>query len=211
MLNIPRRLRRRLLTLFIVFFVAFNVSYLILPGDSSLRLAVNFNTARFSNLVRGAATDRDAWLREPARHPVDLRSDVGYLLKTGYGTRIRIPAQLEAYSLSGGMLGHEGQDYVVVGDWTTVNETDAKLLGAEIHDAVRMVLDSDVGKRLENHPRFRKYAKLQAAIRSGDEGEALYVGQTHGWELDALKVSNSPLSLAPLYLSSFDFPSLRYL
>ncbi|KAH7328885.1 family 31 glycosyltransferase [Stachybotrys elegans] len=160
---------------------------LVLPGDSSIRLAFHFNAARLSNWVRDATSDRDAWLREPASYPVNLRDDVGYLIKTGYGTRHRIPAQQEAFALTGGILGAEGRSFMVVGDWTTANDTDARMLGVDVHDAIRLVMESDIGARMQDHHRFRKYRTLQEAVDVQDEAKAERLGQSFGWELDALK------------------------
>lgn len=198
MLTIPRRLRRRLVSLVVVSFFVLNIWYLILPPDSAVRLAVHFNAARLSNLFREVVADRDAWLRAPAQHHIDLGADVGYLIKTGYGTRHRVAAQLKAFSLAGDLLGDDGRRFIVVGDWTTVNATDAKLLGVPVHDAIRPVMEGKVGKDLRSHPRFIKYQGLQEAVDAGDEAEANQLGKDYGWELDALKVPNTILTGQPL-------------
>lgn len=187
-MNIPRRVRRRIITLAIAVFLIFTVSYTILPPDSSIRLALNFNFSRFSNLLRGAATDRDAWLRKPAAYPIDLRNDVGYLIKTGYGTRHRVADQLKAFAQTGDFLGDEGQSFLVVGDWTTVNETDAKLIGVPVHDAIGKIMETKIKKKTKKHSRFAKYKSLQEQIEAGNETQANFLGQSFGWELDALKV-----------------------
>ena len=187
-MNIARRTRRRLKLLFISILVALALIYIILPPDSALRLALVFNLSRFFNLIRGAATDRDAWLKRPGVYPIDLRNDVGYLIKTGYGTRHRVPDQLEAFAQTGDFLGTEGKSFLVVGDWTTVNETDAKVIGVPVHDAIKKIIDTKIDKKTGDHPRFLKYMKLQALIEAGDEKRANHVGGSFGWELDALKV-----------------------
>ncbi|TQW10581.1 hypothetical protein V2A60_005190 [Cordyceps javanica] len=188
MLNIPRRLRKRLLHMAILGLVCLSVSYIILPPDSSVRLALRFNAARASAAVRGATEDRDAWLRQPARYELDLRQDVGYLIKTGYGTRHRVPLQLAALqgSYGDGLLGKEGKDYIVVGDWTTVDEKDAKAIGVPVHDVLKTVREYGDGDWRAHH-RFKKYQTLQSAILAGDEETALGIGRSVGWELDALK------------------------
>ncbi|KFA66500.1 hypothetical protein S40285_00709 [Stachybotrys chlorohalonatus IBT 40285] len=189
MLNVPRRLRRRLVSLALLLFCLLNVLWLVLPADSAVRLAVNFNSARLHNLIRNAAVDRDAWLRKPAPYAVDLGRDVAYLIKTGYGTRHRIPAQQEAFSMAAGGAapGEQAGRFLVVGDWTTVNETDALALGVEVHDAIKMVMETKIGPDWQGHHRFRKYRSLQEAVESGDEAMANRLGQSFGWELDALK------------------------
>ncbi|PNY23351.1 Uncharacterized protein TCAP_06688 [Tolypocladium capitatum] len=187
MLNVPRRLRRRLVLVAVLVALALSVWYIALPPDSAVRLAVGFNSARLFNHVRGAVTNRDGWLWKPARHRLELRSDVGFLIKTGYGTRHRVPQQLEALARSGGVLGDEGRGFLVVGDWTTVNETDGMLLGVEVHDAIKMVMETKIDKEHAEHQRFGKYRSLQGTVAAGDEERARHLGQTYGWELDALK------------------------
>lgn len=198
-MNVPRRVRRRLIPLFIGTLILLTLFYTILPPDSAIRLALNFNSKRLVNSVRGAATDRDAWLRKPARFPVDLRNDVGYLIKTGYGTRHRVPEQLRALGKTGDFIGEEAQNFLVVADYTTVNETDAKRIGVPVHDAIKKIMDSKIEKRMEDYPRFVKYKSLQEQIDAGNEEKANYIGKTFGWELDALKVS------PPHLFSKFSF------
>lgn len=189
MLNIPRRLRKRLLHTAIIGLVFVSISYIVLPPDSSIRLALRFNAARASAAVREVTEDRDAWLRQPAAYEVDLREDVGYLIKTGYGTRHRVPLQLAALqgSYGGGLLGKEGKDYLVVGDWTTVDGKDGKAIGVPVHDVLKTVREYGDGDWRAHH-RFKKYQTLQSAIVAGDEETALEIGRSVGWELDALKV-----------------------
>ncbi|KND94808.1 hypothetical protein TOPH_00240 [Tolypocladium ophioglossoides CBS 100239] len=187
MLNVPRRLRRRLVVIAVFLSLALSVWYIALPPDSHIRLALGFNSARLFNYLRGAASNRDGWLWKPAQHRLELRSDVGYLIKTGYGTRYRVPEQLAAFAESGDVLGDEGRGFLVVGDWTTANETDAKLLGVEVHDAIKMVMETKMDKKYEEHQRFTKYRSLQGTVSAGDEERARHLGQSYGWELDALK------------------------
>ncbi|PHH67179.1 hypothetical protein CDD81_2948 [Ophiocordyceps australis] len=177
-----RRLRRRLTLLLMAAVVTLCLTYSSLPLESPTRLAVKFNAARLWNHM--GSRHRDDWLHKPARFHLDLRSDVGYLIKTGYGTRHRLPEQLEALERSGPLLGDEGRGFLVVGDWTSVNDTDARLLGVQVHDALRIVMDRHTATQ---HPRLTKYKSLQAIIAAGDEERAKHVGQAYGWELDALK------------------------
>lgn len=140
--------------------------------------------------MRQVTQDKDAWLRLPAPYELDLHKDVGYLIKTGYGTRHRVPLQMAALKAGygGGLLGKEGEDFVVVGDWTTVDEKDAKAIGVPVHDVVKTVKEQGDGE-LRSHHRFVKYKRLQMAIADGNEKAALEIGRSIGWELDALKVS----------------------
>ncbi|KAM5380161.1 hypothetical protein ACJZ2D_003612 [Fusarium nematophilum] len=184
---VSRRVRRRLRPLFFLIAITLFIIYSILPHDSTIRLALVFNASRLFNFLRGAATDRDAWLRTPPRYKVDLTTDVGYLIKTGYGTRHRVPDQLQSFAATGAYLGREGEGFLVVGDWTTVNETDARLIGVTVHDAIKKVMETKIQGKAEDYPRLAKYKSLQEKLQTGNEEEALKIGQTFGWELDALK------------------------
>lgn len=188
MVRITRRARRRLILQAVLAAVVLSVVYLVLPLDSPIRLALTFNAARVTNAVREATYDKDAWLRTPAPYNVELNSDVGYLIKTGYGTRHRVPLLLDAFKANGNILGKEGESFLIVGDWTSVNDADAQKLGAPIHDALKLFWDAEVNKRYQDHHRLRKYHSLQQAIDNGDEQLALNLGKQVGWELDALKV-----------------------
>ncbi|KAL6919164.1 hypothetical protein ACHAPO_004281 [Fusarium lateritium] len=187
MVFISRRTRRRLRPIFILLLISVFIIYTILPHDSAIRLALVFNVSRFFNFLRGAASNKDAWLYKAPRFTVDLKNDVGYLIKTGYGTRHRVAEQLAAFKATGGYLGKEGESFLVVGDWTTVNQTDASLIGATVHDAIKRVMETKIRGKIDDYPRLVKYMSLQARLQAGDEEEALKIGQSYGWELDALK------------------------
>ncbi|KAL6868604.1 glycosyltransferase family 31 protein [Trichoderma novae-zelandiae] len=182
----PRLSRRRLIFLFASFFLTLSTTYLLLPHDSHIRLSISFNASRLWNAFRASATDRDAWLRQrPAPYPLSLRDDVGYLIKTGYGTRHRLPALIEAFSRTGDILGEGNQSFIVVGDWTPTNQTADGVPG--VYDVVNMLMETKLDASLQSHPRLSKYRSLQEAIDSADEDRANELGQEFGWELDALK------------------------
>ncbi|CAJ0545788.1 Ff.00g092610.m01.CDS01 [Fusarium sp. VM40] len=184
---ISRRTKRRLRSIAILLLICTFIIYSILPHDSAIRLALVFNVSRFFNFLRGTATDKDAWLWKSPRYTVDLKKDVGYLIKTGYGTRHRVAEQIAAFKATGGYLGKEGESFLVVGDWTTVNQTDADLIGVTVHDAIKRVMETKIRGKVDGYPRLVKYRSLQASLQAGDEDVALKIGQSYGWELDALK------------------------
>jgi hypothetical protein len=185
---LSRRTKRRLRSVVILLLISTFIIYSILPHDSAIRLALVFNVSRFFNFLRGTATDKDAWLWKSPRYTVDLKKDVGYLIKTGYGTRHRVAEQIAAFEATGGYLGKEGESFLVVGDWTTVNQTDADLIGVTVHDAIKRVMETKIRGKVDGYPRLVKYRSLQASLQAGDEDGALKIGQRYGWELDALKV-----------------------
>lgn len=184
--TVPRRLQKRILQSALLGLILLIVAYTVLPPDSAILQAIRFGAGQASAL-RGPA--KDAWLEKPASQHIDLRKDVGYLIKTGYGTRHRVPLQLAALkgSYDDGLLGDEGKDFVVVGDWTTVDQQDAKKIGVPVHDVLKMMLKLEDGQ-WRGHARFKKYEALQDAIQAGKEQSALEIGRSVGWELDALKV-----------------------
>lgn len=181
----PIRRRRRLTTLLVVAVVVLTVLFVALPPDSPVVLAVVFNGGRLRSALSFLG-DRDAWLRARARHPVHLASEVGCLIKTGYGTRHRVREQLSAFAVRGGVLGDEGRDYLVVGDWEANGTADS---GARAVDAVGLVMRDARLAEMADHERFGKYRSLRAAVEAGDEVRAAELGARFGWELDALKVS----------------------
>ena len=186
MLVSRRLLRRRSSRLAAIALVVLLVCFVLLPPDSSIKLALYFNLSR---LPEASTAGRDAWLSQAAKHDVQLDHDVGYLIKTGYGTRRRLKEQLQVMK---GILGTEGSEFLVVGDWTPKDTDDgAQDLGATIHDAIKPVMDGRIGARHKDHPRFAKYKSIQAAVDKGDYQDAKGLGQQFGWELDALKVSTT--------------------
>ncbi|KHO00148.1 Fringe-like protein [Metarhizium album ARSEF 1941] len=180
-----RRRRRLAQVAVLTALVVLSVLLVTLPPDSPAVLAVVFNSARLrSALLPG---DRDAWLRGRARYPVHLASEVGCLIKTGYGTRHRVREQLRAFAVKGGVLGDEGRDYLVVGDWEPANATAEGGLGAAVVDAVGLVMRDGRLAGFADHARFGKYRNLGGAVDAGDEVRAQELGAKFGWELDALK------------------------
>jgi hypothetical protein len=150
-------------------------------------MAVHFNTHRAYNAVRAALINKDGWLNQPAMYPIDLEHEVGYLIKTGYGTRSRIPGQLEALSSTSGFIGKEGEGFLVVGDWTAIHQGDNEALGVDVYDTIKAFMETKITGKLRGHFRLQKYIGLQKAIESGDEDYAVHIGKAYGWELDALK------------------------
>lgn len=184
---IPRPTRRRFALLLASLFITLSTTFLLLPPSSPIRLSINFNASRLLNSFRASATDRDAWLyRRPAPYPLNLRDEVGYLVKTGYGTRHRVPALMKAFSHSGNILREEERNFLVVGDWTPTNQTDEGL--PIVYNVINTMMKTKVDPSLQGHPRFAKYRSLQEAVDLDDEDKATEIGQEFGWELDALKV-----------------------
>ncbi|KAF6826999.1 glycosyltransferase family 31 [Colletotrichum plurivorum] len=175
------RLRRLGVLLLLSFLVGNTLLFLVLPYDNPLVLAIRFNVASLGNWLRGDGIAKDAWLYKPAQWPIDYHDDVGLLIKTGYGTRHRLAAQLEAFELT----PEDTDAFVVVGDWTPPgNGTHA---GVPVRDAVGGLMEMPEMRRHGDHPKFREYLSLRHAIEKGDDAVAMEVGKNFGWDLDALK------------------------
>ncbi|KAK1990960.1 family 31 glycosyltransferase [Colletotrichum falcatum] len=175
------RIKRLLILASLSFLIGNALLYLLLPYDNPLVLALRFNFSGLQLWFRGSGVDKDAWLYEPASYPVDYDADVGLLIKTGYGTRHRLPAQLEVL----GLAAEDADSFVVVGDWTPPDG--GKMEGVDVHDAIGGVMALPEMKSHLDAPRFKEYLALKDAVRDGDEAKATEVGKTFGWELDALK------------------------
>ncbi len=88
---------------------------LFLPHDSSVLAFARFTT--YKAVLLGTPFRDEQWLLRPPRFPVDLTTDVAFIIKTGYATQHRIPAQLDALGLQGSWAG-DG-NILVLGDFST--------------------------------------------------------------------------------------------
>ncbi|OHE92251.1 glycosyltransferase family 31 [Colletotrichum orchidophilum] len=165
------RIRRLFILLFLAFLVGNALLFLVLPYDNPLVLAFHFNVAGVSNWWRGSGTEKDAWLYEPAKFPIDYRTDVGLLVKTGYGTRHRLAAQLEAFDLT----ARDADAFVVVGDWTP--RENGTMAGVRVHDAIGGVMAMPEMRAHHGAPKFKEYLALKDAVQKGEDAKATEIGQ----------------------------------
>ena len=212
--SIPSRrrvLRRTLLPLFLSAAACIFFFHIALPLDSPVRLGVYFNVHRVQLLLQGSGITRDAylWRDYPDRppFPINWDTDVGVVVKTGYGTRKRLSAVVESLGFNPNVSNTQGEGFVVVSDWTPDETPEAHALlaadGKEVEwsygagvklnvvDALGVMLKR-VGQRVGDIPRFRAYKDLLAAINDGDVETAWSVSHQHGWELDVSKVDTQP-------------------
>ncbi|KAK4189114.1 glycosyltransferase [Podospora australis] len=167
----------------------FFFAWLILPYDNVVRLAVRWNLHRLHH----------AWTTRPAESwvfaarpefPVDLGEDTLVVLKTGYGTRDRVPAWLEALS-----PGNELKDVLVIADYSySATKPDNKESfswkgrSLPVYDMVERALGHEnLRGYYQEHPRVKKYEDLKEAVEKGEEERAKKLSKRFGWELDALK------------------------
>lgn len=163
------------------------VIYLLTPYDSTVRSAFRFQQTIVSDYIQHKYPS-DKWLLGAQKYPIDPIKDVGVVIKTGYGTRRRVPNMLDAYSkeeFTGNMV--IVQDYPVEDDkqnYTLPNGNSIPVL-----DVIGWMLENKMLAGKENFERITKYRHLSEAI----EGEELFLSEELskdiGWELDAMKVS----------------------
>ena len=161
------------------------VAKLLLPPDTPVFLLTHWWGVCVRHFFRPAGSVSDWYFTSEGRHPVSYEKDVGILIKTGYGTRERLDAQLEGLGLG----EWDPERAVVVADFGVDNGPGQPV----IKDAVGELMEYSKAFGLSDSPRFEKYRGLQKAIQAGNEKEAIEIGKKYGWELDALKVS-SPFS-----------------
>ncbi|GKT89528.1 glycosyltransferase family 31 [Colletotrichum tofieldiae] len=189
------RIKRLLVLVFFSFLIGNALLYLVLPYDNPLVLAFRFNFSGLQLWFRGSGVEKDAWLYEPARYPIEYSTDVGLLIKTGYGTRRRLAAQLEAF----GLTTENADAFVVVGDWTP--REGGEIAGVQVHDAIDGVMAMPEMRSHHDAPKFKEYLALREAVQNGDDAKATEIGTSFGWDLDALKA----LALLPRFIWGLEY------
>ncbi|KAK4122154.1 glycosyltransferase family 31 protein [Parathielavia appendiculata] len=155
--------------------------WLVLPYDNAVRLAFLWNAKRLKAALTPRPSER--WVYAHPRHPVDLGRDVVVIVKTGYGTKERVPAWLDALSSL-----NEFRDIMVIGDSEGhINfADDFHDRGLQVYDAVGHSLRMHL-RAYQDHPRVNKYHQLAEALYKRDDTLALELCRSFGWELDAMK------------------------
>jgi len=158
------------------------VAYLSTPYDSSFRAFYRFHR----NTVQGHLGGEYAWINSAGRFSVDIEEDVGVIIKTGYGTRQRVPKLLAA-------LADEAfiADTVIVQDYPPEFEAgyawpDGNAVPTI--DAIGWMVGNDLLKEQEHSERLAKYHSLVEVIQTQDWAHAEDLARIVGWELDAMKV-----------------------
>ncbi|SPO04024.1 uncharacterized protein DNG_06707 [Cephalotrichum gorgonifer] len=179
---LPRRRAIKRLALYALVTITFyKLSKLLLPADHPVYLAVNWILVCIHSFFHSTSSI-DSWLlTTKGSYPVDFASRVGILVKTGYGTRERLPAQLEAL----GLREWDPERAVAVADFA--GELNLTVGTVPVRDAVGELMEYLEPRGWGGAERFKKYVPLRDAIVAGDEDRALSIGRNVGWELDALK------------------------
>lgn len=174
------RPRVLLLTTLIPFLLL--VAYLSTPYDSSFRAFFRFHR----NTVQGHLGGRHGWITSAARYPTDIERDVGVIIKTGYGTRQRVPKLLAALADKSFVA-----DMVIVQDYPVGLEAGYAWPDGDAVptiDAIGWLIENDLLKQQGHSERLSKYHSVVEAIQSEDWGHAEELARSVGWELDAMKV-----------------------
>ncbi|KAK6840356.1 glycosyltransferase family 31 [Apiospora arundinis] len=161
------------------------VIYLLTPYDSTVRSAIRFQKTIVGNYIQHKYPT-DKWLLGAQKYPIDPLHDVGVVVKTGYGTRRRVPLMLDAY-----FKEHFTGDMVIVQDYPVGdNEKNYTLPDGKkipVLDIIGWMLEQKLLAGKENFERISKYKHLAEAI----EGEEWFLSEELskdiGWELDAMK------------------------
>lgn len=171
------------------------IMFFLLPYDSTLRLSVRFVTLRAFNILGATSsleTSMGALVNNPSLN-IGEPPSLGIIVKTGYGTRHRVPAQLRAL----GVRPDTQRDNVVIVadyagrlDYSPANsDSSGTAVSILVHDVIAPVLSSRaVTPHIHDSSRVKKYRSLAEAIRKGNDAEAQSISRDVGWELDAMKV-----------------------
>lgn len=160
-----------------------------LPYDSAAVLWIRFVVTGFGSLFRAPVSAAD-WSSVEPRFPVDFDVDVAFISKTGYGTRHRLLAQLDALNLVVNDDDTRGNTIVIADFATELQHNGHKVV---VHDVVAPLAQNKILVGKKGYERIVKYQDLTEAILSGRDGEAQAATKSFGWELDALKVSPIPV------------------
>ncbi|KAL3423595.1 hypothetical protein PVAG01_05342 [Phlyctema vagabunda] len=168
-------LRLRILTL-VVFCM---LLWMVLPYDNDFVLLVRWH---FKKTLDHLAV-KDGWLKEPAAFPIS-KNDVGMVIKTGFSTRERLVARLDAFEDA-----HARRNIVLVADYSTKPGAHFNYSGLElpVHDALAAMIENGSFSSRPNTLRLQYYSNLTSAFSDGNTELAHRIGGTYGWELDIMK------------------------
>ncbi|KAI8956759.1 glycosyltransferase family 31 protein [Daldinia sp. FL1419] len=161
------------------------ILYSLTPYDSRPRSFFRFQHNVMQDYYQNALPS-DSWLFKPQPYPIDPSNDIGIVIKTGFGTKKRIPAALQALSSE-----NLNADTIVVQDFPLFpdqkNYTLANGKEVPIIDIIGWNLERGSLNGQEQQERVMKYATLAEAVDGEEWMLADTLGKDMGWELDAMK------------------------
>lgn len=160
------------------------ILYLLTPYDSPIRAAFRFQHTVVDDYLQHKFPS-DAWLFKNQKYPIDPDSDVGIIVKTGFGTRHRVPKLLAA-------LGNEtmNNDMIVLQDHPMLAHENFSLPNGKNVPAVDIIGWMLATKQLqgkEHVERVTKYLHLAEAIEAEEWFVSDGLSKEIGWEMDAMK------------------------
>ncbi|KAI1169826.1 family 31 glycosyltransferase [Nemania sp. FL0916] len=166
-------------------FVSIFVIYVTSPYDGSLRAFFRFQKNVVTDYYQSQLPS-DGWLYRKQHYPIDPNKDIGLIVKTGYGTKHRMPLALQA-------LKNESftpdiivvQDFPVIPEQHRYNVTENKSI--EVVDILGWNLGRGALKGREHLERIYKYKNLADAVDEEEWVLSEGLGRAIGWELDAMK------------------------
>ncbi|ORY62461.1 uncharacterized protein BCR38DRAFT_395395 [Pseudomassariella vexata] len=176
----PSRSRLQLVLCVSVLFIF----YLLTPYDSQIRSFLRFQHNIVDDYIQHNHPS-DRWLFKPQRYPIDPNQDIGIIVKTGYGTRDRVPQVLAA-------LGNETfmSDMLVVQDYPLLRRQNYTLPNGKSVPSVDIIgwmLENKMLAGKERVERVTKYEHLADAIEAEEWFVSDGLSKAIGWELDAMK------------------------
>ncbi|KAI2783465.1 glycosyltransferase family 31 protein [Daldinia loculata] len=165
------------------------ILYSLTPYDSRPRSFFRFQHNVIQDYYQNALPS-DSWLFKPQPYPIDPNNDIGIVIKTGFGTKKRVPAALQA-------LGSESlnTDTIVVQDFPLFpdqkNYTLASGKEVPVIDIIGWNLERGSLRGQEQQERVMKYINLADAVDGEEWMLADTLGKDMGWELDAMKFLSS--------------------
>ncbi|KAI1872961.1 uncharacterized protein JN550_003835 [Neoarthrinium moseri] len=177
------RLTRSRITILAIFSFLFIV-YIFSPYDSLVRSSIRWQSTVASDYIQHKYPS-DKWLYKEQRYPVDPNRDIAIILKTGYGTRKRVPEVVAA-------LANETFecDMLLLQDYPLLErQSFAWPSGKNIPvvDIIGWMLETGKVINKDKNQRITEYESLSDAIDAEDWFMSDTLSKGNGWELDAMK------------------------
>ncbi|OTB02536.1 glycosyltransferase family 31 protein [Hypoxylon sp. CI-4A] len=161
------------------------IIYNLTPYDSRPRSFLRFQHNLLEDHYQNAYPT-DSWLFKSPAYPIDPENDIAIIVKTGFGTKHRVPAALQA-------LGSESlsPDTLVVQDFPVMpGQKNYTLSNGKVVPTIDIIgwnLERGALKGQEHEERVMKYTTMSEAIEGEEWMLADGLGKNMGWELDAMK------------------------
>ncbi|KAI1415618.1 glycosyltransferase family 31 protein [Hypoxylon sp. FL1857] len=180
---ITRPSRPQKITLAVVAFLF--IIYNLTPYDSRPRSFLRFQHNVIEDYYQNVHPS-DSWLFKPQAYPINPDNDIAIVIKTGFGTKQRVSAALQALSNESFFA-----DTIVTQDFPLLpdqkNYTLANGKEVPVIDIIGWNLERGALKGQEQQERVMKYTTLSEAIEGEEWMLADGIGKDMGWELDAMK------------------------